>query len=131
MINDDRHNFASSSHITSPVFSSPYTYSPMQENVEATICQNLVEMENVVNHEISVEHMYEDTNDETGSAEEEDEESNADVGEAAVRTPILWFTQINENYEVDVYWADSGHQTSFVVGGDSKKAWSLTLRKHC
>ena len=70
----------------------------------------------MVNHEIYVEEMYEDTNDESESTEENVEEANTEDGELNGRNPIPWFTQMNENS--DVYWGDSGHQQSFVAGGE-------------
>jgi len=129
MVHDDQHNFPSSSHIASPVNSPLHNYSPMQEHNETTPCQILVELENVVNHEISVEEMYEDTNDESESTEEDVEEANNEDEEPNVRNPIPWFTQMNENYEVDVYWADSGHQQSFVAGGEFEKGMVFDNKK--
>ncbi|XP_021761761.1 uncharacterized protein LOC110726589 [Chenopodium quinoa] len=80
--------------------------------------------------ELSVLDMYEDTNDEGEGGDEEDVINNElSDDDAVARTPLPWFTQINENYEVDMYWDDSGSQTSFVVGGEFEKGMIFDSKK--
>ena len=134
MLNSENLAFQSTSHIASPIhdsatvptfhqshpsssntaLSSPlHSYSPMQEDPQQTPFQNLVDADNIVDRAIPVEEMYDDTNDEV----ELDEEVDDDAIVGGVRSPIPWFTQINENYEVDMQCSGSGNRTSFAIGG--------------
>jgi len=140
MLQDDQIDIPFSSHFTAPApstsnndISSPmqlHSYSPMHQHVEATPSQTLVYADSVVNNEMSVLDMYEDTVD--GSEGEGDEDvSNNELSDndAVARTPLPWFSQINENYEVDMYWADGGNQSSFVVGGEFEKGMIFDCKK--
>ncbi|XP_021718585.1 uncharacterized protein LOC110686279 [Chenopodium quinoa] len=130
MLHDDQFHMPFSSHIASP----------MQDDVQASPSQpmlnHLENLENIVSNELSVYDVYAETNDEAESGEEEDGLDNMDVeparmevGEAVVRTPIPWFSQVNENYEVDQYRAESGSHTSFDPGGEFEKDMFFESKK--
>ena len=146
MLNSENLAFQSTSHIVSPIhdsatvptfhqshpsssntaLSSPlHSYSPMQEDPQQTPFQNLVDADNIVDRAIPVEEMYDDTNDEV----ELDEEVDDDAIVGGVRSPIPWFTQINENYEVDMHWSGSGNRTSFAIGGEFEKGMVFDSKK--
>ncbi|XP_021769465.1 uncharacterized protein LOC110733685 [Chenopodium quinoa] len=74
--------------------------------------------------------MYNDTNDDGEDRDEEDVINNdLSVDDVVARTPLPWFSQINENYEVDIHWGDSGSQCSFRVGGEFEKGMIFDNKK--
>ncbi|XP_021751922.1 uncharacterized protein LOC110717511 [Chenopodium quinoa] len=107
----------------------------MQDDVQASPSQLLPNhLETIVNNELSVNDVY--TDDEAESGEEEYglqnmdvEPAHMDVGEPLVRTPVPWFSQVNENYEVNQYWAESGSHTSFVPEGEFEKGMYFESKK--
>ncbi|XP_021775241.1 uncharacterized protein LOC110739096 [Chenopodium quinoa] len=117
LLHDDQFQMPMSSHIASPVYGGPSTtmFGQSGPSTSNTFISSPMQAE---------------------SEEEEDGLDNMDVdppdregGEAMVRPPIPWFSQLNENYEVDQYWAESGSHTTFVIGGEFEKGMFFESKK--
>lgn len=85
--------------------------------------------DDVVNNELSVYDVYAEMDDEDENGEGDDEPTQVEDGQPLVRTPIPWFSEVPENYEVDQYWAESGSHTSFVPGGEFEKGMYFESKK--
>ncbi|XP_021771013.1 uncharacterized protein LOC110735155 [Chenopodium quinoa] len=152
LLHDDQFQMPFSPHIASPAHaggcvtmfgqSGPSTSntvapSPMREEVQESPSQeDPSHFDNIVNNELSVYDVYADTDDEDDNGEEYDrlddmdlEDGQMEIDEPLVRTAVPWFSQINENYEVDEYWANSGSHTSFVPGGEFEKGMYFDSKK--
>ncbi|XP_021761161.1 uncharacterized protein LOC110725993 [Chenopodium quinoa] len=152
MMQDDQFHLPFSSHIASPVHaggrvtvfgqpapsssntvaSSPmqlHSYSPMQGDDGSPFREEPNHFDDVVNNELSVYDVYAEMDDEDENGEGDDEPTQVEDGQSLVRTPIPWFSEVPENYEVDQYWAESGSHTSFVPGGEFEKGIYFESKK--
>jgi len=105
------------------IMHSPMQDSRMQEVVQASPSrEGAYTFENDLNNPLSLETVYTDIDDDVDGNEEEDDQPGQMVdAEPSVRTPIPWFSELPENYEVDQDWSDSGRHRPFVPGGEFEK----------